>query len=185
MGNAELITSRTSALRIDTAALALMWLLALVTYFRLPDRFPIHFDLAGRPDGWAERGAEGFLTWLLLPIMASLTSLLMRWAARATRTNPTLWNIPRKREFLALDAARREPIQLLLEASMAWLTLLVTLLLLLLQAATLVAAHGRSFGGLVLPFVLVGFSMTVLIYAARTSGRAQSAIERAHREPKP
>ena len=122
MGDAPVgVSSGRTALRIDAALLALMWIGGVIAYQRLPQRFPIHFDVAGRADGWAERAAEGFVLWMLLPVIATLTSLILRWAPRAARSNPTLWNIPHKKEFLALDSERREPIQAMLAASMAWL----------------------------------------------------------------
>ena len=72
----------------------------------------------------------------------------------------------------------------MLEASMGWIALLVTWLLLLLQAATVVAAHNQWFGGLLLPFIRLGSAVTAVIYAARASRRAQSAIEREMRDAK-
>ena len=47
--------------RVDTVLLLLMWTGALVGWTQLPERFPIHFDVAGRPDGWANPREAGIL----------------------------------------------------------------------------------------------------------------------------
>ncbi len=86
-----------------------LWWRAAAWYPRLPDRFPIHFDLAGNPDGWATKSAGA---WFLLPALASLltaslAALGLFGIPALARRAPGLINIPAKDRFLTLDAARR------------------------------------------------------------------------------
>ena len=154
-----------------------MLLGGLASYFALPDRFPIHFDLAGNPDGYATRGVGGFFIWMLVPVTTALLSWLMRWAPRAARSNPSLWNIPRKQEFLRLAPEQREPIQQRLTETMAWLTLMTTLMLAVLQASVFAAAHGHTFGWLLAVLLLV-FTVVAVAFASRASRRTRSEIDR-------
>ena len=165
------------ALRIDRMVLGAMLVGGLVSYFALPDRFPIHFDLAGNPDGYAQRGGGGFFVWMLLPVVALCMSWLMRWAPRAARSNPSLWNIPRKQEFLRLTPEQQEPIQRGMADTMAWLTLMTTLMLAVLQASVFAAAHGHTSGWL-LAVMLLGFTIVSVAFAWRASRRSRAEIQR-------
>ena len=164
------------ALGFDRVLLGFMLAGGVASYFALPERFPIHFDLSGNPDGYATRGAAGFFVWMLLPVTAALTSWLLRWAPRLARSNPSLWNIPHRREFLRLTPEQREPIHRLMADSMAWLTLMTTSMLAVLQVSVFAAAHGRLAGRL-LAALLLGFTIVAVAFAWRTSRRARAGIE--------
>ena len=79
-------------------ALAVYWLACSVYVRRLPDRYPIHFNMRGEPDGWA----SGTFEWFLLPLIATFTVLLILTIGRLARSSPQLWNVPEKKRFLAL-----------------------------------------------------------------------------------
>ena len=88
---------------------AAMWWRAAWWYPRLPDRIPIHFNMAGTPDGWA---AKSVATWFLLPSLATLLALALLGAGLVmipalARHKPQSINIPSKERFLALDADAR------------------------------------------------------------------------------
>ena len=165
-----------TALRIDAALLGVLWVGSAVAWFSLPDRFPIHFDFAGNPDSWVARSAEGFVLWMLLPAIATLTSAFLRWAPRAARTNPALWNIPRKREFLALAAEAREPAQRIMEVAMARITALTSALLVLLQLLIWATAHGWRPHALVIVLTTIGYGAAAITLAVGASGRVAAAI---------
>ncbi len=165
------------ALRVDRVLVVAMLVGGLASYFALPERFPIHFDLAGNPDGYAVRGAGGFVVWMLLPVTAALMSWMMRAAPRWARSNPSLWNIPHKREFLRLTPEQREPIQKGLADTMAWLTLMTTSMLAVLQASVFAAAHGHTSGWL-LAVLLLGFTIVTVAFAWRAGRRSRAEIER-------
>jgi uncharacterized membrane protein len=89
--------------------LSAMWWRAAWWYPRLPDRIPIHFNMAGTPDGWA---AKSIATWFLNPSLATLLALALTGAGLVmipalARRKPQLINIPSKERFLALDADAR------------------------------------------------------------------------------
>ena len=92
-------------------ALLTYWAACFVWFPKLPDRYPIHFDVRGQPDGWSE-GAFG---WFLLPVIATVTVILLILVGKLARRAPQLWNIPEKQRFLALSAAERRPIVEVLE----------------------------------------------------------------------
>ncbi|HEX6588364.1 MAG TPA: DUF1648 domain-containing protein [Longimicrobiales bacterium] len=169
-------------LRIDATLLVVIWLFALGTYRRLPDSFPIHFDLAGNADGFAERGTAGFVLWLLLPTTATLLSLFMRWAARAGWKNPHLWNVPHKKQFVALSPERRAPAQGVLAEAMAWLTLLCSALLATLEWLIYVSARAAHMPAMPTTVLLFVFVVVIVVYGHRSSGRARKAIEEAVRD---
>ena len=56
------------------AAHAGLWWRAAAWYPRLPERIPIHFDIAGKPDGWAVRS---LVTWFSLPGLSLVMTLLL------------------------------------------------------------------------------------------------------------
>jgi len=101
-----------------------VWALAAAAWPQLPARVPIHFDLSGRPDGWAARSAWW---WFLLPALATTIGAMMgwllpRWMVAMARANSRWLNMPRKAEFMALPVAARERA---VHAPLAWLSALV------------------------------------------------------------
>ncbi|BAS26390.1 DUF1648 domain-containing protein [Limnochorda pilosa] len=73
---------------LDTIALAVIvvqigWLLFL--WPGLPDRVPIHFDLAGQPDAWGSKGNLWFLPAVQV-FLYGLIALTLRF--------PHFWNFP-------------------------------------------------------------------------------------------
>ncbi len=97
-----------------------VWVLAIAAWPSLPDRIPIHFDIAGRADGWADKSAWW---WFALPALATLVGallglLLPRWMLAMARTNSRWLNVPRKQQFMALPLDARERA---IEAPMPWL----------------------------------------------------------------
>ena len=61
---------------------------SLVSYSRLPDQVPIHFDLSGTPDRWGSRA-----TIFMLPVIAAVVYAIM---TAVSRIKPWYWNIPAK-----------------------------------------------------------------------------------------
>ena len=45
----------------------LIWILALIAFFKMPDTIPIHFNAAGQPDNYGNKG-----TIFILPIIATI-----------------------------------------------------------------------------------------------------------------
>lgn len=110
---------------------------SLMVYPRLPARFPMHFDLSGTPDVWAERSV---LSWLLLPMIAAATALLLEMASRMSVRNPQLWNVPEKRRFLALTPEERAPIVHRLQSFIGLVGVTCTVVMMVVQASIFLAA---------------------------------------------
>ena len=162
-----------TALRLDAALLVLLWLGALVAWPSLPERIPYHLDPAG-PDRWVAHDAGGLVVWLLLPILATGTSLLLRALSRYGADHPDIWSLPRKREFLALDPAARTPVVAALRAMVGRTILATTLMIAVAQLALGLAAHGHEesanavmYGAAALIVVIVVLSLRTM----RTTGR--------------
>jgi uncharacterized membrane protein len=110
---------------------------SVMVYPRLPERFPRHFDLSGQPDAWAERS---LLAWLLLPIVATGVAGLLQLTGRFAESNPQLWNVPDKPRFLALSREERAPVIHRLQNFMSLVSVMVTLVMMVVQASIYRAA---------------------------------------------
>lgn len=103
-----------------------LWWRAVHWYPRLPERIPMHFDAAGRPDGWATVSAAN---WFLLPGVAAALLLLfgaLAWfvGGFAVRT-PSLCNMPKKHLFVALSPAGRQAVMAPTRSFLLWLLVLL------------------------------------------------------------
>lgn len=96
-----------AAICLIVAAQTAIWWRAMHWYPLLPERFPIHFNIRGDPDGWSTKGAMWFalpiVSLVLLALLAGVTLLIDRLARRS----PTLVNMPNKELFLRLSEQGR------------------------------------------------------------------------------
>ncbi|HEX6909097.1 MAG TPA: DUF1648 domain-containing protein [Longimicrobium sp.] len=129
-------------------------------YPRLPERIPIHFDLTGQPDGWASRSTG----WFLLPVIALALAAFLHAVAAYSANHPETWNVPDKRRFLALDPQARAPITAKLRAFVAWVGVVVTAMMCVIQAAVFRAATGASRG--LPPWAMAAIVASVLVMVA-------------------
>jgi uncharacterized membrane protein len=111
-------------------------------YPRLPARIPIHFDLAGRPDAWESRSVG----WFLLPAVAVGLALFLHAIAAYSANHPETWNVPDKRRFLAMDPRAREPIVARLREFVALVSVVITVMMCVIQAAVYRASTGTGTG---------------------------------------
>ena len=130
-------------LALSVLACAAIWWRALAWLPSLPERYPIHFNARGEPDGWSTSRAA----WFLLPAIATVllvgNLLLGRMLAGLARTAPGLMNIPRKELFVRLSARGREAVLGPTLAFLGFVLLLVELLFLfILEGTGRVAASG-------------------------------------------
>jgi uncharacterized membrane protein len=164
-------------------SLLAVWALAAIAWPKLPARVPIHFDAAGRPDGWVERSAWW---WFALPALATVLALLLgfalpRWMVAMARANSRWLNMPRKAEFMALPADARERA---IRAPLAWLVLLACLLQVLVGWIVFGSARVATGAWATLPaptsFVLIGAVLACAIGLAVAGSRAvRREVERA------
>lgn len=166
-------------LLLPALAVAAVWVVACVHWPDLPARFPVHFDLAGRPDSWWDRSASG---WFLLPGLATVIVLafgygLPHWVRRLAWDDSPALNVPHREEFgrLAPDERVR-----------AIAPLIVTLRVIACEMALLLGAivHGSALvasGELErLPGALLWPALALVLGTALVSALAgRAAIERA------
>ena len=88
--------------------LLVIWIAAIQEWPALPEKFPMHFDFAGRPDSFVHKSV---VAWFLLPVFASVMNTglsflapMIRWMALK---HPEFVNMPRKAQWLKLDSQAR------------------------------------------------------------------------------
>ncbi|MEI6273031.1 MAG: DUF1648 domain-containing protein [Phycisphaerae bacterium] len=121
-----------------------IWFAAFQEWPALPAKFPMHFDLAGRPDSFVDKSV---VAWFLLPVFATVLNVglsflppMIRWM---TLKHPEFVNMPRKEQWLKLDSsARLRTVEPVLSA-MRVLQLLVMLLFLFIVVSSAKVASGQ------------------------------------------
>jgi len=154
----------------DLANLTLLFLTGVFVYRsypRLPERIPMHFDMAGRPDRWGGRG--GFISLFVTPlILTAVFYLLIRFIPRLG-ANARRMNIPHKEEFLKLPEEKRDIYWALLKEFFAGLAAAINLLFYLIIRGTVRIATG---GADLMPFramlpALVVMAFLLVFYLIR------------------
>ncbi len=152
---------------------------AAASYDALPERLPVHFDVSGQPDRWADKS---WSSWLALPLSAAgLTALLYLASGLVAlaRRKPKLLSLPHKEKFLALPATQQEPVWQRLRAIPRWLAVPTNGLMLYAQLSVWhTASSGRSMA--VWPLLLlVGVMGAITIGITVSMVRAvRRAVER-------
>jgi hypothetical protein len=103
--------SSNGGLRIAVALGVAAWLGGIaawgVVYSGSPETIPIHFDAAGRPDGYACRAA-GAITMIVIATVVQATLLGAAFLTRyLAERHPSQMNLPARRQLIALPAAMR------------------------------------------------------------------------------
>lgn len=154
------------------------WLLAGFLWSSLPERFPIHFDAAGTPDGWATKTA---LTWFALPALGTALGLalgvgLPKWMVAMAKSNSPWLNVPDKKAFAALPEDARVRV---ITGPARWLVALAVVLQLLLGWIVFGCARVAAGDWTTLPpgpsYALIG---AVLVCAACLAFAGSRAVRR-------
>lgn len=112
---------------------------AVLTWFQLPDRYPVHFGASGAPDRWAEANSP---EWFLLPAMAVAMALFMvGLGALLPRIPFRLWNLPGKKKLTDVPHARRAPLVRSTVGMVLVISLLDTAMMVWVQVMMFRAAH--------------------------------------------
>jgi uncharacterized membrane protein len=147
-----------------------LWLLPLAFYDALPERVPVHFDLSGNPDRWAERG--GWEMWvgpITTTFMAILCIVLLKF--------PGAYNVPRKAEIAILPPAARARLHDLMREMMLAIFVCIAILMGGLNLFTLLIATGAA---LKTPWALIVLLVTAplavaILYLYRITRAADAA----------
>jgi uncharacterized membrane protein len=152
---------------------------AILGHAAQPARVPVHFDLAGVPDRWADKSWGNTLA---VPLVAvGITALLYASAQLVgwARKHPDLLHLPDKAAFLALPPDLQEPIWRQMKAMIYWLAVPVTVVFLVMEVLAVRAAESGRLQ--VWPmFALTGL-ITGLIFVllAVLTNRLSRAVRRA------
>ena len=124
-------------------SIAAIWIAAFSLHGGLPAKIPLHFDFSGTPDRW---GAPNFWNWFLLPIIGTVTSLLLIGIGSLTNTLlnrfPSIVNVPRKEKLLLLDPLARARALRPLSTMLRGISILILWLFLYLIIGTSTVALG-------------------------------------------
>jgi uncharacterized membrane protein len=98
-----------ASFRLNTLLLGCFLGLALYLGQSLPEVYPTHFDFAGNPTTWEDRGPG---MWVLLVAVGTITVGQIHLFQRFLLVNPdtTLVNVPHKEAFFRLPRERRVPV---------------------------------------------------------------------------
>ena len=181
---------------VPLAIVAAAFVLSVVLYGRLPERFATHWDAAGTANGWSGRAKGAFLLpWIMLAVAALLLVL--------PRVDPRRANYEKFGGVYALIVYSVLGIQLVLHAAilavaLGWHVPIDTLaivsmgVLLIATGIVLPRTHSNFFVGIRTPWTLSsdsvwarthqvgGYTMTaaglVVILSAALPGRARLAV---------
>jgi hypothetical protein len=153
----------------DLANLILLLLTGVLVYQsipRLPERVPMHFDIAGHPDRWSGRGG---LVWLsVLPLIITVILYLFMHYVPRLGANARSMNIPRKEEFLKLPADKRDIYWAVFGEFFAGLAAATNLLFYLIIRGTVKVAMGERsllpFGAALPALVVLGLFMVLYFW---------------------
>jgi len=127
--------------RANSILIVVFLVLALLIGMRLPERYPVHFGLAGAPTRFANGPGEWILLVAVLSISVVKTHLLQRFLLSGT--DVSLLNVPMKDRFLRLPEARKLPVLLRLNRLLG----LVNTGVLVMSLAVIILIHLASHGG--------------------------------------
>lgn len=150
-----------------------LWWRVLYWYPQLPARFPIHFDFAGKPDGWANKSIA---TWFLLPVLSLVLIVFVGgiaiWLGVLVRTTPGIVNVPRKDLFLKLSIEGRMTVVAPTRVFLAWvLGLMAFLFVWIVEGTGRVAVHETAMLPTWPVFVFLAGVLGVLPIFYRRTGR--------------
>jgi uncharacterized membrane protein len=99
----------TPTFRFNTVLFCGFLVLSALLWLDMPERYPVHFDLGGRPTRWAE-GSAGM--WILLVAICALSFGKLHLFQRFLINDPDspLLNVPYKELFHRLPRDRKVPV---------------------------------------------------------------------------
>lgn len=125
-------------------AQATLWWRVIAWSSQLPQRFPIHFDSAGNPDGWSTNRAVWFLLPAISLVLLAIFGGIIAWTGSLARSAPGIVNVPRKDLFLKLSPEGRVAVLGPTRVFLAWMLVLVTALFLFIVEGSARVAVGQA-----------------------------------------
>ena len=118
---------------VSFAIVAGSWLIGVNYYSALPDLIPVHFDLSGQADGWAQKS---FWSVFLLPLVQTLLVLFFWLLSRY----PQYSNVSSTIALEALEAEYRERVYAVIRRMLALICTVLSAVLLYLHVLILRAS---------------------------------------------
>lgn len=94
--------------RLNSVLFTGFLILAVLLWMGMPERYPVHMDLSGDPNRWA----EGPGMWILLVAIATISFVKSHLFQRYLFSDPDsfLINVPHKARFQELPTERKVPV---------------------------------------------------------------------------
>ena len=122
------------------AALLSSFCIASLLYFNdLPRQIPMHFDLGGTPDRYAD---ATLLRWLLLPAATTVVALALYGSAWMIGRRPSSLNVLSRAKYDVLTRPDKEQVVAVVQRRLYWLAVGVIVMFVVLQFGTYRVAHG-------------------------------------------
>ncbi len=119
---------------VNAVLIALLFGGSLWAYPALPDRIPRHFGIGGVADAYWDASLGH---WLLLPLIATGTAILVHASIWAMKTLPSSWvHVPNPEQFAALDDADQRAVRARMRGLLYWMVPPVLVLFGALQYGT-------------------------------------------------
>jgi uncharacterized membrane protein len=94
--------------RLNSVLFAGYLMLALLLWLDMPERYPVHMDISGNPNRWAEGPGMWILLVAITAISFGKTHLFQRFLFNDPDSG--LINVPHKARFRKLPTARKVPV---------------------------------------------------------------------------
>ncbi len=162
-------------------AVAGLWVFAAATWRELPERFPVHFDGAGRPDGWASRDS---FEWFLLPTVAVIVCGLSVGLGLFMNRIPLRYvNFPHKERLLSCPGAQAS-VRASLSRMLLWMGVIEAALFWFITWQMSEVARGASDRLDIVPmFAIIGALVAVpLVWTVRIMRQARAFADAGDRD---
>jgi hypothetical protein len=131
-------------LALVAVAQAALWWRVFAWASQLPERYPIHFDFAGKPDGWTTKRAVWFLLPAISLALLALFGGIIAWTGSLARSAPGIVNVPKKDLFVKLSPDGRAAVLAPTRVFLAWMLVLITALFIFIVEGSARVAVGQA-----------------------------------------
>jgi len=129
---------------LNALFLGILALYVALRWTELPARIPVHFDIDGEADRWADKGPLVALLLIGLPLAMTALLYASTLAIGLARRYPWMLNIPYKKAILALSPETQQPLWALLREMVAAIALGGNALFVVLSLGVVQTATGDA-----------------------------------------
>ncbi|MDO8896034.1 MAG: DUF1648 domain-containing protein [Bacteroidales bacterium] len=149
---------------IGWGLLAVIWFFAIYGYVYLPETIPVHFDIAGKPDGYGNKISILFIPFLTTALLAGMTIL---------NNYPHIFNYPVKITELNVVRQYRSATRLI-----RWLKLFIALIFTIILLSIYNAAINMQTETMqwIIPLILLLTFVPVVVYLVSASKNSKKLV---------